>query len=191
MNIQEFLHKFDNVKKGIIAIDGPSASGKSTLAKLLQRRWNATVIHTDNYFLPEHLKTKEKLRKPGENLDHERLQIEVFSRLESPTIQINHFDCKKQKLITKGFVPTKGIIIVEGVYSLHPNYQKYYDAKIFLNVDKSTQKERILQRNGKQILQKFVTQWIPLENQYFDAFNISQCADVAFQLEDFTDFLGD
>ena len=36
----------------ILAIDGMAAAGKTTAAEYLASRWNAPVVHMDDFFLP-------------------------------------------------------------------------------------------------------------------------------------------
>ena len=72
----------------------------------------------------------------------------------------------------------KKVVIVEGAYSCHPYFENYADFKIFLKLDEETQKERILKRNGEEMLKRFMNEWIPLENRYFNEFKIEQNADL-------------
>ena len=67
--------------------------------------------------------------------------------------------------------------IVEGSYSHHPYFKDYADLKIFMGVDEITQKERILKRNGSVMLERFVNEWIPMENTYFSSFQIKEKSD--------------
>lgn len=43
-----------------LAIDGMSASGKSTLAAEIADRFGGSVIHTDDFHLPFELRTEER-----------------------------------------------------------------------------------------------------------------------------------
>lgn len=45
-------HQLAGQKKALVAIDGASALGKSTLARTLARILGATVISTDSYATP-------------------------------------------------------------------------------------------------------------------------------------------
>ena len=72
----------------------------------------------------------------------------------------------------------KSIIIIEGVYSLHPNLVKYYDKKVFLDIDRTSQLIRIELRSGADMLKRFVTEWIPLEDTYFDHFDLRNNVDI-------------
>ena len=72
----------------------------------------------------------------------------------------------------------RDVVIVEGAYSLHPALRDAYDLKVFLSVDAPTQRARILARNGEKMLQRFLKQWIPLENVYFEACAVRDCCDI-------------
>ena len=54
----------------LVAIDGRCASGKSTLAKDLQKQLDCNVIHMDDFYLQEHQRTTKRLREPGGNVDY-------------------------------------------------------------------------------------------------------------------------
>ena len=69
---------------------------------------------------------------------------------------------------------------MEGVYSHHPELAKYYDYKMFFDVTKKTQEERILKRNSEKMAQRFFNEWIPLEDKYFEAYNIRANASFVF-----------
>ena len=60
-------------KRLFITLDGPCASGKTTLARALAQELNAFVVHTDDFVVPHAQKTPERLAIPGGNCDAERL----------------------------------------------------------------------------------------------------------------------
>ncbi|MCQ2386770.1 MAG: hypothetical protein MJ078_08940, partial [Clostridia bacterium] len=53
-----------------------------------------------------------------------------------------------------------------------------YTLRVFLCISEEEQKTRILLRNGKEGLDRFLDRWIPLENRYFSAFDIKENADL-------------
>ena len=57
----------------LITIDGPCASGKTTLARKLSAALNCDVLHMDDFVVPHTRKTEERLSIPGGNCDWERL----------------------------------------------------------------------------------------------------------------------
>lgn len=70
------------------------------------------------------------------------------------------------------------LIIIEGSYSLHPYFGKYYDLSIFLDIDNDLQIERIKNRDGEVLLKMFVDKWIKYEQNYHQTFSIKQKVDI-------------
>lgn len=162
----------------IIAIDGRCAAGKTTLAAWLAERLDGDVIHMDDFFLPIELRTMERREEPGGNVHYERFRAEVLRGLkERVPFSYQRFDCSRMELGRLIPVKNKGIVIVEGAYSCHPVLGDYMDRKVFMDIDRKLQEERILLRNGKDRLQDFREKWIPMEESYFTAFSIEEHTD--------------
>jgi len=181
MSIQELKKYIVTNKNKVIAIDGPSGAGKSTLSKQLKEEFSCVVFHTDDYFLPSHRKTEDRLNEPGGNLDYERMEEEIFSKINQDFITSNPYNC--QTNILENGIPKKrsSIIIIEGVYSMHPRFQKYIDFSVFLHVNRETQLSRILARSNDFMLQRFMKEWIPLEDTYFLQCNIKNTVDLVIE----------
>lgn len=166
-------------EKIIIAIEGRSAAGKSSLASLLKDKYDSNIFHMDDFFLPASKKTKERLEEAGGNVDYMRFKEAVMNNLkEDKEFKYQIFDCKVQALTEEISVASKKLNIIEGAYSMHPELIESYDLKIFLDIDDKSQKDRILKRNGNEIYKKFINEWIPLENKYFNDFEIRDKADI-------------
>lgn len=166
----------------ILAIEGGSASGKTTLAKLFEERYDATVFHTDDFFLRPHQRTPERLNEVGGNLDRERFLSEVLTPLkEGKTIEYKRFDCATMTLAEAVTVTPKSLVIIEGAYSMHPELRDFYDLSVFIDISKSMQKERVLKRNPDRA-QRFFDEWIPLEDRYFEKMQIKQKCDIVIKV---------
>lgn len=166
-------------EKSCIAIDGHAASGKSTLALLLQDIYGYPIVHMDDFFLPKHLRTKERLSEIGGNVDYERFYKEVILKLQQKeNFTYTIFDCSIMDFNGERNIDFNKHIIVEGSYAHHPYFKDYAQIKVFLDIDKNTQKDRILKRNGEKMLQRFIQEWIPMEHAYFDTFKIKENADI-------------
>ena len=163
----------------LVALEGGSASGKSTLGGQLAQALDATLVHMDDFFLPLELRTPERFAQPGGNIHWERFLQEVLLPLkEGKPLEYGIFDCSEMAVTRTLREIPRDVVIVEGAYALHPQLRAFYDLKIFLQVDARTQKDRILARNGEEMLQMFLRRWIPLEQQYFDACNVKDCCDL-------------
>lgn len=166
----------------IIAIDGNCAAGKTTLANALKKELDCNIIHVDDFFLRPHQRTKERLEAAGGNFDKERLLREVILPLKSgKEFSFRPYDCKSQKLSSPVIVTHKAITFIEGVYSCHPDLYGFYDYGIFVKVGKETQLKRLENRNAL-ILNRFLEEWIPMEEKYFKAFDIESKCDLVISL---------
>ena len=155
----------------LLAIEGRSAGGKSTLADLLAGLYPDTALfHADDYFLRPEQRTPERFAQPGGNMDRERLAAEILEPLSrGEDAEYRPFDCKTMSLGAPQFSRSARLNIVEGSYSFHPELERYYDLSVFLDISPETQRRRILERNGPEWGQMFFDRWIPLENAYFQA----------------------
>jgi len=180
---QEILDRIDCLLNSnrlvIIAIDGKCGSGKTTLANELGRLYDSNVFHMDDYYLRPELKTEERLKEVGGNVDYERFKDEVIKGiLSGKEFNYQIYDCKKMQLTDIVSVSPRKLNIIEGSYSMHPSLIDNYHLKIFLDIDEESQKERILNRNGIEAYSRFVNEWIPKENQYFEKMNIREKCDL-------------
>ena len=177
--ILEKINEIHTTKSyGIIAIDGRAGAGKTTLANKLSHLLNAELISMDDFFLPMPLRTKERLQSAGGNVHYERFLEQVIPSLTSHrpfTYQV--FDCSITDYHKEKSIQNTGWCIVEGSYSQHPMFPSYADITIFVDISKELQKERILHRNGEKMTELFETKWIPMEEQYFNKFQIKEKSD--------------
>ena len=114
-------------------------------------------------------------------MDYERFKAEIIDNVNiQHNFTFNIYDCSCDSFWESGTVFHKRLNVVEGVYSMHPYLCDVYDYKIFMDVDKDKQLQRIEQRNGKAMLSRFVNEWIPLENRYFSADDVKSKCDIVF-----------
>lgn len=158
-----------------VAIEGASATGKSTLAALLARVYDCNIFHMDDFFLQLHQRTPERFAQPGGNVDYERFREEVILPLSAgKPFSYRPFSCATMSLAAPVEVMPKRLNIIEGAYSMHPALCACYDLSVFLKIDPQSQTNRILLRNGPEMLKRFLDEWIPLEKRYFEHFGIEQ-----------------
>lgn len=168
----------------MVAVDGGSASGKSSLGQMLEEVYGCALFHMDDFFLQPHQRTPERFREPGGNVDYERFRQQVLLRIPGGqpfTYQV--YDCSRQSLHQRKEAFPNRLCVVEGAYSQHPYFDDPYDLRIFLTVDQEEQKKRILERNGEDMFTRFLTEWIPMEQKYFEAYAIETRSDICMRLE--------
>ena len=163
----------------VICIDGRAASGKTTAAALLAPVIGAQVIHMDDFFLPLDLRSPARYAEDGGNVHYERFYDEVIRGIASGApFTYRIFDCNVMDYRGTNTVDPAKPILIEGSYSMHPYFGNACDLRIFSDIDPEIQRARVRVRNGEEKLVRFVNEWIPMEEQYFDAYNIRSTCDV-------------
>ena len=168
----------------VIGIDGMCGSGKSTLAELIRETFPGTqIVHMDDFFLPAELRTPERYAEPGGNVHYERIQEEVLGPLSrgERSFSYRRFSCHDMVYVPEPVdidLSEGGVLVMEGSYSLRPDLRGAYDLAVFTCCDEQTQLDRIEKRSGKDKLQMFIDRWIPLENRYFESFEVRDSADM-------------
>ena len=157
----------------VIVIDGKAGAGKSTLAEKLRRVLDAGMVYMDDFFLPPELRTRERLDEVGGNIHYERFAEQVLPYVgERAAFDYEVFDCSRMALNGTCRVSDSPFRIVEGSYAHHPRFGDYGNLRLFVDIDADTQLQRIVLRNGEAMAERFRTQWIPMENRYFETYDI-------------------
>ncbi len=176
--IDEELSRIDEDRKFFVALDGGSASGKSTMAEELEAAFSekvkTTVLHMDDFFLRPEQRTEERYDEPGGNVDRERFLEEVLLPLSKGKKEILYrpLDCSTFTISQGEIIHPGKLIIVEGAYSHHPELRDYFDMLVYLDIDPDLQRERIKRRNKGEQQELFFSKWIPLENKYFEVYSV-------------------
>ena len=166
-----------------VAIDGPCASGKSTLGKALAQIFRCPLIHMDDFFLRPEQRTSERLDKPGGNVDYERFHGQVLAPLLSGTPACYQpWQCQHGSFGPELTVQPGPLTIVEGCYCMRPELRDSFQLRIWAEASYPVRRERLLARGGEDCLVRFEQLWIPLENRYFDHFKVADCCHIHLDL---------
>ncbi len=167
-----------------LAIEGGSASGKTTLGGMLSGVYGCTVFHMDDFFLRPEQRTPERFAQVGGNVDRERFLSQVLIPLsEGKTVSYQRLDCATMTLCKPVRIAPEKLTVTEGAYSMHPELARYYDFSVFLAVSPQLQKERIMHRNSPEFAQRFFSTWIPLEEKYFAATDVKSRCDMVIEIK--------
>lgn len=148
--------KRDN-EKIVIALDGPAASGKSTITKDLE---DVMVIHMDDHF----------------NDYHDIINIiNEIKKLDNGTTYLETcYDCHTNSYFDVEKV-VKNVIVIEGVYSYIEYLRPLIDYLGFMVVSNEEQIKRINLRNNKE---DYFNKWLINEEKYFSSDDFINHADV-------------
>ena len=161
----------------IILIDGRCGSGKTRLGETMAHFFKAPVVHMDDFYLPFD-KRAGMDDFPGNHMDYNRLQHQVVD----PFIQYHGFDYVPFDAHSNHYGLNHHyngqLLIIEGSYSMHPLLRyTNHTYRLFLTIDPSFQKKRIIGRGGPDCWTGFETRWIPAEERYFESYCIKAHAD--------------
>ena len=158
----------------LVTLDGPCASGKTTLASRLAAAFDGAVVHTDHFVIPHARKTPERLAVPGGNCDAERLVREVIAPWKAGApVTYRKYDWTLDSLLPAETLPADcRVLIVEGSYCSLPQIRPYADIRLFMQIPEDVRMERLRARESAASLQRFYDRWIPLENAYFEAYGL-------------------
>lgn len=157
----------------IIALEGKCGAGKSTLAHRLAR-YGYTVLPMDDFFLPVDMRSSDRMQEIGGNIHYEYLLTVLQRSNPNQPLTYNRFDCATGTFRKKTIHIKKGILL-EGVYSSHPKIRHLITKLMYLEVDESTQLQRIYLRENAD---DFINRYIPLENRYFNHEQIPYLSDI-------------
>lgn len=173
------------MKTIVIAIDGNCGSGKSTLSEILYQKFNCSIFHMDDYYLPFSRRDSNWENIPAGNMDLERFKKEVLTPAKAgQTVCYQPYHCRTDSLQDGVLIQPQQLVIVEGSYSHHPVLADLYDYKIFLTCLKEEQKHRLLLREGDRF-RFYEERWIPMEEHYYDVCQIKKRADAIFDTQEY------
>lgn len=175
MKFIQAYHYLKNIKKfSIISLEGKCGAGKTTLSTKLQEKLDLTIINIDDFFLPPVLKTRDRLNEVGGNIDYMRI-YNLLLQIRSKTISsYKKYNCHNNTFSDKK-IKIQNIVLLEGVYSYHPYFRSLIDKLLYLDIDEKTQDNRIQNRSNYQ---RFINEWIPLENKYFKSQKLKPLANI-------------
>ncbi len=151
-------------KRIMIGITGESASGKSTICNEIKRviekfDMPVSIVNTDNYFndisdLIAKYGSFDALRDNGYDVDSPNsFQLDILKDDLESISKGEDIYCPEYLLNGTGvsvpkakFVPSKKIVVVEGMASMYGNNKDIFDVKIYVETDFEIRKNRFMKR---------------------------------------------
>ncbi|MBQ9210109.1 MAG: (d)CMP kinase [Clostridia bacterium] len=173
-NILDRIRKLQETSRRIlVTMDGPCASGKSTLARILAEASGGYLLHTDDFVVPHPQKTPERLAIPGGNCDWERLVGEVLSPWQQrEPVSVRKYLFRDHQMSAPELLPDADLLILEGSYCNLPAIREYASLRLFVDTMPTVRRARLEKRESAESLRRFDELWIPLENAYFEAYHL-------------------
>ncbi len=181
LNIENVISQIKDLNKKstkpiLVAIDGRSGAGKSTIAKQIASRLNGIAISSDDFWIGGSDEEWDKCtpqEKSDRAIDWKRIRTEVLEPLlEGKPAVWRSFNWKTGVGLTDECIkakPTK-IIVLDGAYSSRPELQDIIDLSILVEISEDTnRRERLIKREGKDYMSSWHKRWDPAEDYYFSS----------------------
>ncbi len=175
----------------VIAIDGPSCSGKSVLAAAVRLRSGGSVLEGDDFYrntLPglsaRQRAAMSEVEVVDAVIDWERLRDEGVLPLragQAASFQPYDWDANDGRLSARKIIPAAELIVVEGVYAARPELADLVDLAVYLGVDPEVRADRYGRRQDDPEWRRF---WERGEVYYFSAVRPPASFDLQFDDQD-------
>jgi uridine kinase len=147
----------------VIAVDGPGASGKSTIASQVAEATGAALIHTDDFF---HWPGGPASRAMENYYDWHRLRTEALEPLRAGIrASFREFDWAAGRGLT-GLVTVEPseLIVIEGVFSSAPQLSDLTDRSVLVETAPA---ERLRRLRSRVTPDEWDDDWLAAEQTYF------------------------
>jgi uridine kinase len=150
----------------VVAVDGPGASGKSTLALWIAAAAGAALLHTDDFFA-----AADASAPPARLADYyewPRLRAEALTPLlAGRTAAFRRFDWSRGSLgVGLHQVRPQPVVVVEGVQSAGPALADLVDRAVLVETPAVERERRLRARVAPE---EWDERWLAAERDYFDS----------------------
>jgi len=158
----------------LVALDGRSGTGKSTIAKKIAERLGGVGINADDFWAGgsnEEWDKKIPKEKAETAIDWKRIKTEVLEPLLSGSSATWHpFNWKAGKGLSSNVIQRNPspLIILDGAYSTRPELQDIIDISILIEVpDDVKRRARLAERENEEYMKDWHKRWDVAEDYYF------------------------
>lgn len=153
----------------VVAIDGRSGTGKSTLAADLAQRLGATVVEGDDFYAGgTGIDGDPPQSRAARCIDWQTQRRVLTAFRQGQGAQYNAFDWDAfdgSLRASPTTVAPGAILLLEGVYSARPELHDMVDLRILLTLPDAVRLARLIAREGE--IGPWEAQWHEAEDWYF------------------------
>ncbi len=157
----------------LIAIDGRSGTGKSTLSKRLGQELGASIVNGDDFYSGGQL-AEWAYRTPQDKVDYcmdwQRMRKEALEPLlRGHSAKWRTFNWNTGVGLSEQFVIRRqtAVVIVDGTFSTRKELSDIVNISVLLRLPEDIRRQRLDQREGKEFMDKWHAVWDECEDYYF------------------------
>lgn len=171
----------------MVAIDGRSGTGKSTLAETVRRRLEAIVIDGDDFYAGGTAEEWDAMT-PAQRADHcidwrrQRPILAELARGEGASWLPYDWNADDGHLSDDLTVAHPApVVVLEGVYSARPELADLFQLRTLLEVPDDLRRERLLHREGEFYRDEWEQRWASAEEHYFTSVMPAEAFDLVLR----------
>lgn len=172
----------------VVAIDGRSGVGKSTLSSTIAEPLQASVIEGDDFFAGGiEIRSDSPAQRAADCIDWTRQRAVLHAVRQGENAAWRAFDWDAFDGRLRSMVTTlspRPIIILEGVYAARPELADLIDCKVLVTLADEQREKRLLAREGT--IGPWERQWHEAEAHYFQQIMPARRFEVIFEASDRT-----
>jgi|SRR5712664_210563 len=185
-----------NGQRLVVAIDGRSGSGKSTVAEVVAQAIGAVIVPCDDFFAANVSNAEWDRRPPAQRaadaIDWRRLTREAIEPLRAGrAARWFAFDFlpgpRDDGTYPLQRIPTelapKPVLLLDGAYSARPELADVLDLSVLVEAAPSTREARLAAREAADFLRQWHARWDPAEEYYFGRVRPPSAFDVVLQTD--------
>lgn len=167
------IRGLERVDPVMVAIDGRSAAGKSTLAAEVAGQIDAAVIDGDDFYAGGSEEVWDEMtsaEKAAHCIDWRRQRpvLETLARGEEARWHPYDWDAGDGRLLEQLTVcQAAPVVILEGVYSARPELADLFHLRVLYDAPAELRHRRWAQREGPGYLDEWAYRWAEAEEWYF------------------------
>lgn len=180
----------------VVAVDGRSGSGKTTVARLLAEQLDTACVRCDDFFAADIPAAGWDARSPTQRaadcLDWRRLRTEVIEPLRAGhAARWFAFDFEAGARADGSYalrtVPTeqapRPLVLLDGAYSARPELADLIDYAILVEAPAPLRLARLASRETSRFLEAWHARWGAAEDHYFTSVRPPSAFDVVLRLD--------
>lgn len=180
----------------LLGLNGVDTAGKTVFAHrltaALRPRFPVALIHGDDFHHPHAIRYQHPDPVEGylrHAFDLARLERELLAPLHrgdalNVTLTLLDLATDAYTLTRRYTITPETVVLLEGVLLYRPPLDRYFDARIFLEISETEVLRRAVLRDGPEAVARYRARYIPAQRRYLAEYRPRERSDIVIDNDD-------